>query len=405
MYKYVKHSGVFLTLAVAVSFTSIAYSKQENVTWIDTQINKDPEVIEARELLKASDYRAKSLTQAVYNPDFEASFDKEGDFNNYSIGISQTIDLWDKRAINDSIGKIAFYASQQQLLDLLESKKANAIQAIVTWQAAKEASLLVIEREKQLKTLLNIVEEKLDAGILEPLDAELVYLNLSQVFIQIAEYQTALKTAEVKVRELLPDWTPELQNKLSFSIDIENYTFKKEWIEEHPTVLQAKALWHEQKLKAQLTSIEYKANPTIGISAGKNNDDNIVGLTFSMPMNIRNDYSDVMKAANLEAIAAEANFQSKYRRQSFEAQAKFESLITNKKYFEKWKNLMQNRLGNSLSLLNARWEAGDINTSDYLFTFSQRTEGLLSGIQLKKQFKLSEVSFIQSIGQISKFEI
>lgn len=405
MYIYLKNTGVFLSFCMLVSISNVAYSKQNSVSWLDAQINKDPEIIEARELLKASNHQAKSLTQAVYNPEFEASFEKEGDFNNYSIGLSQTIDFWDKRSANTSIGKITHYASQQQLLLLLDSKKASALTALVNWQAAKDAAQLSIERENQLQTLLSIVEDKQKAGILEPLDAELVYLNLSQVFSQIAEYQIALKNAEVKVKELLPDWTPEIATKSSFEFGVKNYSYKSEWIEQHPNVQLAKAKWQEQQTKAQLTAIEYKADPTVGVSAGQNGDDNTIGLTFSMPLNIRNNYSDATKAAYSEAVAAEAYFQSIYRKRSFEAQANYESLIVSKKYYHRWQNLMKDRVDNSTRLLNARWEAGDINTSDYLIALSQRAEGLHSGIQLEKQFKLSEIAFIWSMGQLSKFEI
>lgn len=405
MYIYLRNTGVFLSLCMAVSFSVTSYGKEKSTSWLDRQINKDPDVIEARELLNASTFQAKNLTQAVYNPEFEASYEKEGNYNNYSIGFSQTIDFWDQRSANTSVGELSFYASQQQLAFLLESKKANALTAIINWQAAKEAAQLSSERELQLQTLLSIVEDKQSAGMLEPLDAELVYLNLSQVFSEIAEYQIDLKNAEVKVQELLPDWTPELSTDFSIDLGIENYTYKTEWIEHHPVVQLAKAQWKEQNAKAQLTSISYKAAPTIGISAGKNNDDNTVGVSFSMPLNIRNNYSDATKAAYSEAIAAEASFQSIYRKQSFAVQAKHESLIVSKKYYERWKELIQTRIENTTRMLNARWEAGDINTSDYLIALSQRADGLHSGIQLEKQFRLSEIDFILSIGQLSKLKI
>ena len=104
MYKYIKNTGTCLSFCLLVSISYAAYSKQKSESWLDTQINKDPEIIEARELLIASNHHAKSLTQAIYNPELDASFEKEGDFNNYSIGLSQTIDFWDKRSANTSIG-------------------------------------------------------------------------------------------------------------------------------------------------------------------------------------------------------------------------------------------------------------------------------------------------------------
>ncbi|MBL1386752.1 MAG: TolC family protein [Colwellia sp.] len=405
MYIYLKNTGLILSLCMAVIFSVASYGKEKNISWLDSQINKDPEVIAAKELLNASSHRAKGLTQAVYNPELEASYEKEGDFDNYSIGISQTIDFWDKQSANKSIGEIDVYVNQQQLLSLLDSKKANALTALVNWQAAKEAAQLLSEREEQLQTLVGIVEDKRKAGLLEPLDAELVYLNLSQIFSEISESQIALKNAEVKVQELLPDWTPNAANLFSFTFGATSYSFNSQWVEDHPKVKLAKAQWKGQQSKAQLTTMESKANPTIGISAGRSSDEDLVGLTFSIPLNIRNNYSDTVKAAYSEAIAAEANFRSVYRKQSFEAKANYESLLVSKKYYEQWRKLTKGRLDSSANLLIKRWEAGDINTSDYLLALNQRAEGLHAGIRLENQFKLAEISFVLSMGQLSKFEI
>ena len=405
MYIFLKNTGLILSLCMAVSFSVATYGKQKSISWLDSQINKDPEVVAAKELLNASNHRAKSLTQAVYNPELEASYEKEGDFDNYSIGISQTIDFWDKQSANKSIGEIDVYANQQQLLSLLDSKKANALTAIVNWQAAKKAAQLLSEREEQLQTLVGIVEDKRKVGLLEPLDAELVYVNLSQIFSEISESQITLKNAEVKVQELLPDWTPNTANLSSFTFGVTSYSFKSQWVENHPKVKLARAKWKGQQSKAQLTTMESKANPTIGVSAGKSGDEDLIGVTFSIPLNIRNNYSDTVKAAYSEAIAAEANFRSVYRKQSFEAKANYESLNVSKKYFEQWRKLTEGRLESSANLLNKRWEAGDINTSDYLLVLNQRAEGLHAGIRLENQFKLAEISFVLSMGQLSKFEI
>lgn len=405
MYKYIKNTGVLLSFCLAVSISTPAYSKQKAISWLDAQVNKDPEVIEAKALLKASNFEAKNLTKAVYNPELEASYERNGNFNNYSIGISQTIDFWDKRATNTSLGEIGVYASEQQLLVLLDSKKADVLTALAIWKSAKETAQLSIEREKQLQTLLSITEEKQAAGLLEPLDTELVYLNLSQVFSEIANDQIELKNAELKVRELLPDWTPEFADKASYEFGLTSYEYQAQWVEQHPIVQLAKAQWKAQQAKAELTTIEYKSNPSFGVSAGQDGGESAVGLTFSIPLNIRNNYSDATNAAYSKSIAAEANFRSVYRKQSFEAQANYESLLISQKYYQRWKQLIQKRVEKSTKLINARWEAGDINTADYLLALSQQAEGLHSGIQLEKDFRLSEISFIWSIGQLSKFEI
>ncbi len=405
MYISLKNTGIVLSLSVVVLFSYSVMAKESSVTWLDAQINKDPEVIKAKELLQATNYQAKSLTQAVYNPNLEASYEREGDFDNYSIGLSQTIDVWDKQSINKAIGEIALYARKQQLLSLLEFKKAGAISTLISWYSAQKAAKISIEREKQLQILLDIVEEKRSAGILGPLDAELVYLNLSQVLSEIAQYQIGLKNSEVKIQELLPDWTSDQAIIIPLELGVSKYSLNMEWIEQHPYVQVAKAKWKAQQTQAKLRTIAHKANPTIGINAGQNGEENTLGLTFSMPLNIRNNYSDSIKAAHSEANAAEANFRSIYRKQTFEAKANYEYVVAIQKYYKQWQRLISGIVENSAKLLKSRWEAGDMNTSDYMIVLNQRAEGLQAGIQLEKQFKLAEIEFLLSIGQISKLAL
>ena len=184
-------------------------------------------------------------------------------------------------------------------------------------------------------------------------------------------------------------------------LGVTNFQVVEQWLTQHPQVLAAQALWQVQKNIAQYAMLETKADPTIGLSAGKNADDNIVGITFSMPLNIRNDYQANAKAKNQQAIAAEANFRAVMRKQKYLIQASTASLISNKKYLGRWQALMQGRGEHSAKLLENQWQLGDLNTSDYLLALQQRAEGLYAGIELQAQFKLSEVQWLLNVGQLN----
>jgi len=406
MYILKNYAGFILCVGIAVyPNLTVANSKFSSGTWLDSQILNNPEVIEAQELLNASTHKVNSASQAIYNPNFESSYEREGNFNNYSFGLSQTIDMGDKRSINQRIAQMHYFSNQQRLKNIIETKKSQALSALINWNAAKQSSYIALEQEKQLETLLSIVDEKKRAGILGQLDVELIYLSLSQTLSNIADYQLKLKNAEVQVQELLPDWTPKKVTLPKEGIGISNYQVNPAWIDSHPLVEVAKTQWRIKQKQAQLTSAESKIDPTIGINAGKNAKENTIGITFSMPLNIRNNYSEDIKAAYTETNAAEASYQSINRKQTFKVKANFESVITNKKYFERWQSLMAGRGRNSAKLLKNSWDAGDISTSDYLLALNQRAEGLYSGIQLETLFKLSEIDFLLSIGQLSKLKI
>ena len=272
---------------------------------------------------------------------------------------------------------------------------------MINWQLATDKSVLAFEQEQQLDILLKIVTKRQQAGDLGPVDAELTFLNLSQLLNKTAQIQAQLTQAQADVNELLPDWRPDTQVYPEQGLGVTNFQVVEQWLTQHPQVLAAQALWQVQKNIAQYAMLETKADPTIGLSAGKNADDNIVGITFSMPLNIRNDYQANAKAKNQQAIAAEASFRAVMRKQKYLIQASTASLISNKKYLGRWQKLMQGRGESSAQLLQKQWQLGDLNTSDYLLALQQRAEGLYAGIELQAQFKLSEVQWLLNVGQLN----
>jgi adhesin transport system outer membrane protein len=400
----VKSTGVVLLLC-CTAFMSVGCFAFANTVlsraWLDQQINKHPDIVSARELMNAEFSKAQGSKLPLYNPELSTGYEREGDANNFNIGISQTIDLWNKQAVNVAIGDKILTVASKQFTYAVAQKKSQALKALINWQLAMEKSLLAFEQEQQLEVLLKIVTKRQKAGDLGQVDVELTFLNLSQLLNKTAQIQTQLIQAQAKVNELLPDWLPDTQAYPEQGLGVKNFQVVEQWLMQHPQVLAAKALWQMQKNSAQYAMLETKSDPIIGFSAGKNDDDNVVGVTFSMPLSIRNDYQANANAKNQQAIAAEANFRSVIRKQKYLIQASTASLISNKKYLGRWQELMQGRGKHSAQLLQRQWQVGDLNTSDYLLALQQRAEGLYAGIELQARFKLSEVQWLLNVGQLN----
>jgi len=391
-------SGLFLALSV----NSFAFEmKSLSNSWLNKQIEKHPDIVAAYESMNAEFTAAKGSKLPLYNPELSSGYEREGTENNFTFGVNQTIDLWDKQGVRTIQGNYRLTAASKHFSYTVEEKTAQALQALIRWQSAKIKAKLALEQEKQLEVLLKIVTDRQQAGDLSQIDAELTFLNLSQLLSKAAQIQAKLQQAKAQVKELLPDWVPDTQVYPKQGLGVTNFQVMPEWVSQHPRVLEAKALWNIQKSEAQYALLETHSDPTIGINAGKNNRENVVGITFSMPLNIRNDYSANAKAENQQAISAEANFRSIFRKQKFLVQANTDSLISNKNYLERWQKLMAGRGRSSAQLLQTQWNVGDLNTSDYLLALQQLAEGLYAGIELQTQFKLSEVEWLMSVGQIS----
>ena len=147
--------------------------------------------------------------------------------------------------------------------------------------------------------------------------------------------------------------------------------------------------------------METKADPTFGINAGQTDRENVLGVTFSMPLNIRNNYSAQARAVNQQAIAAEANFRSVMRKQRFAIQSSTDTLLTYQMNYQRWQQLMDGRGKRSGDLLQKQWQSGDVSTTEYLLALQQRAEGLIAGIELQSQFQLSQIDWLLQVGQIN----
>ena len=390
---------VSMSLAILINIQSVN-AQTTSTSWLSMQINKHPDIIVAKEEMNAVFSNAEGNKQPLYNPELETGYEREGDANNYSIGINQTIDWWDKRETKEQQANFSLTQASKHFDFLVQEKTAQALQALVTWQAAKKQAVIAQEQEKQLETLLDIVKDRQKAGDLGQVDAELTFLSLSQMLNVTAKVQVQLKQAEAQTKELLRDWTPDKEVIPAQGLTITNYQLSPQWLEQHPLVLAAKAQWQITRSDAQLALLETKADPTIGFNAGKNDRENVLGVTFSMPLNIRNNYSAQARAANQQAIAAEANFRSVMRKQRFAIQSSTDTLITYQKNYQRWQQLMDGRGKRSGDLLQKQWQSGDVSTTEYLLALQQRAEGLNAGIELQSQFQLSQIDWLLQVGQI-----
>lgn len=398
--KLIRYLILLCLVSIATSNAAVAKENNVNISWLAAQIKKHPQVKAAKEELNAELYTADSLEKALYNPELSSEFGKEGSEKTYTLGINQTLDFTKKRETRKQQAVFARINAQRNYELLFQEKMAQALNALVTWEASLKRSQLVSQQEKQIENLLEIVKQRINSGDLGELDAELTYLSLSQLFGEVARVQAQLRRAEADLNELLPDWQ---NNKID--IDENNWDIKAlqkydYLIDQHPLVQATKAQWDVAILSAEVAKKEKKADPTVGLEAGKLGSEDVLSLTFSMPLNIRNNFSSQYKAANQQASAAESSYLAVVRKQKYAIEASKLALNEYRSRYKKWQALMQGRGKNSESLLHKQWNVGDISTTQYLLTLQQRTEGLLAGIGLEQEYKFALIQLLLDTAQL-----
>ena len=81
---------LFVAVSLAIS-SSYANAQQLPEQWQKT-VQQHPSVEAAQQQAEALIQQGKQLNQPLYNPSLSSRLEREGDINNYTVGLSQTLD-------------------------------------------------------------------------------------------------------------------------------------------------------------------------------------------------------------------------------------------------------------------------------------------------------------------------
>lgn len=368
--------------------------------WLYQQILKHPAVVAESEKLQSANFAAQAQGKPIYNPELATELEREGEDRNLSLGVSQTIDWWDKQQVRKQQAELSRDAMHVSYQAVIQEKIAEALMALSSLKTAETRQRLAREQEAQMDAFLKLVEAQQKSGDLGQIDAELAYLAMSQRLQDSAEADAQLAQAKGALRALLPQasgaqnaipdafWKPQRDNSPT------------RLVEQHPLVKKAYAEWQATLAQADVIKREAKADPSLGLSGGKAGDDNTVGLNLSIPLYIRNDYSAETQAARREALAAEASYQAARQTQLALLEASASILDAYETRYQRWRTLIEPRLSNAATSLEKQWRAGDLSTPDYLLALKDRAESLQTGINLESEWHNAVIDWLTQSGHL-----
>ncbi len=119
-----------------------------------------------------------------------------------------------------------------------------------------------------------------------------------------------------------------------------------------------------------------------------------------MPLHLRNDYSESIKAAMEAVTAAKAQYQSiemalKQQQQQFNY-----SLPRLKQSWLDWQQQALVAGRKAAELLGQRWRSGDLSTSDYLTSRRQLASSFQAGLELEAALYQSWLEWMGASGQL-----
>ena len=397
-----KTQPVLAALVIASFYATLSAA---STTWRHdflAAIQAHPAVVSAQVRVQAQALQADAAGKPLYNPQIDGEIeraDRSDATTDFQFGVSQTVDWWDKGQARQSQAKAEYTALQYAYQSVLASTSAQALSALVELNISAELHLLALEQEARLHALLALVEKRHAAGDVGELDVELTFLSLSQRLNESAAIEARMKRAEQAVKAYLPHnvVTQTLAPAFWQGAEAENV---ETLISQHPKVEQAYFAWQAVRTEIKVAQTETKADPTFGVYVGEEDNDGLIGLQFSVPLFVRNNFKAQVGRVTQQALAAEAAYLSVKQQQQAQAMAAQSALRQFQKHYDRWVNSGQARVMRSDLLLQRQWELGDISTSDYLRALQQRTATLESGLTLKGQQQQSFIEWLQGSGQL-----
>ncbi len=349
---------------------------------------KHPQLKASQAEIEAARARTRAASRPLYNPEIELDSERVGFNTNKidttTIGVNQTIDWYDKRAARKNVAVLGQRVTQYEQQSFYQQLVADIFSALADYQVQRE---IIQAHEKRLSLSRQVLEQATrlyQAGDISKLDLEQIRLNETQTRLTLNRARTELTNKAQALSALagetrkhwpaLPYAPPRLQpEKLDYGRILVNLPALKA---ETAKVAEARSI---MRLRVR----EQKPDPTIGLRAGGEESDRLVGLTLSIPLNVRNNYRAEVDVARANLRRAENSLDNATHQYKTRLQAAAQRYQLTYAGWKSWQKIAGSSLQKQSQLLMRLWRAGELSTSDYLVQLNQIREAELNNVELK----------------------
>jgi len=363
-------------------------------------LDSNPGVQSAQAALDAATAFERAGKQPLYNPKIEIDAEDAID-QSASIGISQSLDWNDKRSAR---GGVASYEREIVVAELQRIRQELAIEllnAVAQNDVTQRLLKLTEKREKLMRQFAALAAQRREAGDLNQVELDLARLALAEAQLQrsqatftLAETRQALTAVLGERQFLLPTLADTPSNAIVESPNIEQL------LNDLPAMRAQVARIAAASERVKLRTLETKPDPTVGVRVGQEESDFLAGLTLSIPLFVRNDFSAQVDGANAERIQIEQEGHDMYRRARAQLSISLERYRLMNRAWDNWKKIGAYSLGSQVTLLERLWRAGEISTTEYLVQINQTLNTQTAAEELRGRLWQSWFDWLAASGQV-----
>ncbi|VAW73798.1 hypothetical protein MNBD_GAMMA15-306 [hydrothermal vent metagenome] len=359
-------------------------------------IANHPAALSARADLERAEAEARAAGQPLYNPEIEFDYEDSADITK-TVGLAQTFDWNGKRRARDTAAQNNIRAARATLSSTRQNMLGELLGELSQALTTADVTRLAARRVTLFQEFLLLAEQRFAAGDVSRTDVDLARLALSEAQMQAAAASADATATEARLSALVEvpptGWPilPVLPETLS---DYEATRL----LNRHPALQQLSAEAAAARASVTIAARDRRPDPTLAVRGGKEASENLVGVTFSIPLYLRNSFRAELDAANAEAISAEQRYKNSLRRARSAMQAAAQRYKVTRSALSYWEQTGLSSLQGRVETLQSLWKSGEIGTTNYLVQLQQTLGTRISAVELQRATWDAWLAWLQASG-------
>lgn len=369
--------------------------------------SRHPSAFSAERKLAAARARATAAGRPIYNPALEVAADNEGEDHMRTVGLSQTLDLFGKRRARQAVGTAELARAEAEFTLQANTFARDWLTGWTHLLSARRQLELGEQRVALAERLVELAERQRLVGDISVPERDLVLLARDEALAE----QASLAADAASAEEAFSRVGGSLDSLASLPImeapPADMPTVGASPVEDLPEFRIALADANVAQQRIAVATRDRRPDPTVSVRGGQINNGpatgNIVGISVSIPLFLRNSYGAEVVAANADAASADADV----KRLKLELQAHVDSTArTYAAVHAAWLAWHRSR-GTDLAArsrdLERLWQAGELSTVDYVLQIKQTLDTALAGAALDGRVWQSYFEYLYAIGQLDEW--
>lgn len=358
--------------------------------------------------LAAARARLDAAGQPLYNPEVELASDDEGPDRTTTAGLSLTLDLSGKRRVRQDAASARV---DQATAEARLHRRDFAKQWFTGWAELQTANARVRTGERRLTLMtrfVDLAEKQFSADDISGLERDLALLARDEA--QAEQSQLMAEQAEAQARFRSVGGSPELLANLALPTDtLSPLNVADSGIEQMPDWLVAQAAAVAAEREVTVAQRNRIADPTLGAYGGRKRfdmggpSDNVIGVSISVPLFVRNSYRAEVVAAQADADFALADRDRMRIELEGDRQRAIDTYAATQSSWTRWQASRGTDVERRTTLLERLWREGELSTSDYLQQLKQTLDTQLAGAELEARLWRSYADYLAATGQLERW--